>query len=180
VTFTTSDVSQLRADNLFDAVVGRFILMYLDEPAAVLHSASQLLRPGGVVAFQEPSYAPSLLLSEHLPLWYRTVCLVEEVLRRSGANTEMGMALYRTFQQAGLPPPTVAMDIPLGNAPDFIAWASDTLRNLLPQLERLDLPIEALGDLGTLPERLQAEVSTANTTVPWQGVVSAWSRVQLQ
>jgi ubiquinone/menaquinone biosynthesis C-methylase UbiE len=60
VTFTMSDVSQLRADNLFDTVVGRFILMYLDDPAAVLHSASQLLQPGGVVAFQEPSYAPFL------------------------------------------------------------------------------------------------------------------------
>jgi ubiquinone/menaquinone biosynthesis C-methylase UbiE len=180
VTFTLADVSQLRADNLFDAVVGRFILMYLCDPVAVLHSASQLLRPGGVVAFQEPSYAPFLLLSAGLPLWSRTVSLIEEVLRRSGANTEMGMALYRTFQQAGLPPPTVAMDIPLGNDLDFIAWASDTLHNLLPQLERLDLPIEAFGDLDTLPERLQAEISTKNTIVPWQGVVSAWCRVPLQ
>jgi hypothetical protein len=74
----------------------------------------------------------------------------------------------------------VAMDIPLGNGPDFIAWVSDTLRNLLPQLERLNLSIEAFGDLGTLPERLQAEISTKNTIVPRRGVVSAWCRVPLQ
>jgi hypothetical protein len=44
----------------------------------------------------------------------------------------------------------------------------------------LSLSIEALGDLGMLSERLQAEASTANTVVPWQGVVSAWCRVPLQ
>jgi hypothetical protein len=72
------------------------------------------------------------------------------------------------------------MDIPIGNDPDFIAWASDTLRNLLPQVERLKLSIEALGDPGTLRERLQAEVATTNTIVPWQGVVSAWSGCTLR
>jgi hypothetical protein len=92
----------------------------------------------------------------------------------------MGMALYRTFQQAGLPPPTVAMDIPLGNDPNFIAWASDTLRNLLPQFDGLCLSPEGLGDLETLAGRLQTEIASANTVIPWQGVVSAWSRVPLQ
>ena len=180
VTFTESDVSQLPGDNPFDAVVGRFILMFLDDPAAVLRSASALVRPGGVVAFQEPSYAPFLLLSAHLPLWHRTVCLVEEALRRSGANTEMGMALYRTFQQAGLPPPTMWMDIPLGNDPDFIAWASDTLRSLLPQVQCFVQSTEGLGDLETLAARLQTEIASANTIVPWQGVVSVWCRLPSQ
>jgi hypothetical protein len=177
VTFIPADVVELASTNLFDAVVGRFILMYLGDPAAVLRSASQLVRPGGAVAFQEPSYTPFLLLSAHLPLWSRTVSLVEEALRRSGANTEMGMALYQTFQQAGLPPPTMTMDIPLGNDADFIGWASDTLRSSLAQVQRFNLSLEGLGDVDTLAGRLQAEVISAVTVVPWQGIVSAWSRV---
>jgi SAM-dependent methyltransferase len=177
VSFTPSDVSQIVGDNRFDAVVGRFILMFVDDPAAVLRSASQLVRPGGVVAFQEPSYAPFLLLSAHLPLWSRGVSLVHETLRRSGANTEMGFALYRTFQEAGLPPPTMTMEMPLGNDPDFTAWASDTLRSLRPQIQRLNLSLEGLGDFDTLADRLQAEIAGANTVVPWQGLVGAWSRV---
>src|SRR5213595_694483 len=38
VTFTQSDVSQIASTRLFDAVVGRFILMYLPDPVAVLRS----------------------------------------------------------------------------------------------------------------------------------------------
>src|SRR5467141_1363039 len=48
VTFTQSDVSQIPAGKPFDAAVGRFILMFLPDPLAVLRSLSQLVRPGGV------------------------------------------------------------------------------------------------------------------------------------
>src|SRR5262245_37739294 len=58
VTFTQSDVSQIASNTLFDAVVGRFILMYLPDPVAVLRSLSRLVRSGGVFAFQESSWAP--------------------------------------------------------------------------------------------------------------------------
>ena len=177
VSFTPSDASRLGGNNLFDAVIGRFILMFVDDPTAVLRSASQLVRPGGVVAFQEPSYAPFLLLSAHLPLWSAAVSLVDQTLRRSGANTEMGFALYRTFQDAGLPPPTMRMEIPLGNDTEFTAWPSDTLRSLRPHIQRLNLSLEALGDFDTLADRLRTEIAGSNTVVPWQGLVGAWSRV---
>src|SRR6266705_154875 len=55
-----SDVSQITASKPFDAAVGRFILMWLPDPASVLRQLSLLVRPGGVVAFQEPSWRPFL------------------------------------------------------------------------------------------------------------------------
>ena len=57
VRFTQSDVAQISGSEPFDAMVGRFILQFLPDPVSVLRSLSQLLRPGGVVAFQEPSWA---------------------------------------------------------------------------------------------------------------------------
>jgi hypothetical protein len=53
VTFTQRDVSQVPADQPFDAAVGRFILLFLPDPISVLRFLSRLVRPGGVVAFQE-------------------------------------------------------------------------------------------------------------------------------
>src|SRR6266849_3430254 len=103
VTLTQSDVSQVATDKPFDAAVGRFILQFLPDPVAVLRSLSHLVRPGGVLAFQEVSYAPFLLLSSHLPLWSAVASLVHETIQRSGANTEIGLALCRIFQEAGLP-----------------------------------------------------------------------------
>jgi hypothetical protein len=38
---------------LFDAMVGRFVLMYLADPADVVRWVAQYVRPGGAAAFQE-------------------------------------------------------------------------------------------------------------------------------
>src|SRR4029077_5117982 len=60
VTFTESDAGEIPDGKPFDAAVGRFILMYLPDPVAALHSISQLVRPGGVLAFQEPHWVSVL------------------------------------------------------------------------------------------------------------------------
>ena len=52
-----------------DATVGRFIVQFISDPVAVLRSLSQLVRRGGVLAFQDVSYVPFRLFSAHRPLW---------------------------------------------------------------------------------------------------------------
>src|SRR5438046_1822251 len=54
VSFNESNVDEISDEKPFDAVVGRFILMYLPEPVAALRSISRLVRPEGVLVFQEP------------------------------------------------------------------------------------------------------------------------------
>ncbi|HEV1993390.1 MAG TPA: class I SAM-dependent methyltransferase [Candidatus Acidoferrum sp.] len=176
VIFTQSDVSQIPSSKPFDAVVGRFILMFLPDPLAILRSLTQLVRPGGVVAFHELSWAPYLLYAARLPLWSAGASLVHETFRRSGANTEMGFALFQIFQQAGLPAPTMSLEMPLGHDPEFTRWVPDVLGSLLPLVRQFNLPLEPLGDLDTLPERLQAEVAKSNSVVTWMALVGAWSR----
>jgi protein-L-isoaspartate O-methyltransferase len=176
VTLTQSDASQVASDKPFDAAVGRFILQFIPDAVAVLRSLSQLVRPGGVLAFQEVSYAPFLLLSAHLPLWSAAASLLHEAIRRSGAKTEIGLALHRIFQEAGLPAPAMRMEILLGSDPDFTRWIYDLLCSLRPQIQEQNLSLEPLGDFATLPERLRAEVAASNTVVPFVALVGAWSR----
>ena len=179
VSFIQSDIALLSSHKSFDAVVGRFILQFLPDPVGVLRLVSQLLRPGGVVAFQEPSWVPFLLLCPHLPLWSAGASLIHEHARRAGVNTQMGLALYRVFQEAGLPAPNMHMEVPLGNDPDFTRWLSDVICGHKAQYQQFGLSLEPLGDLDTLAERLQEEVASSNTVVPWPALIGAWSRTQV-
>ena len=176
VSFTQSDVNQIQSSKPFDAAVGRFILMFVPDPDIIVSSLVRLVRPGGVIAFQEPSWAPFLLLSTPFPLWSAGVFLAHEVFRRSGANMEMGFTLYRIFKEAGLPPPRMYMETLLGTDSFFALWLRDVLCSLRPQIQQSGLSLEKLGDLDTLPERIQAEIAASNTVVSWMALIGAWSR----
>lgn len=176
VSFIQSDVDQIATDKSFDAAVGRFILMYVPDPVAVLCSVSRMVRPGGVLAFQEPTWAAALAIAAHLPLWSAALSVSRETFQRTGANPELGLVLHRTFHEAGLPAPTLSLEVMLGSDWDFMRNFCDALYSLRPQIERLNVSVEKLGDLDDLPARLQSEVELARAVVGLPGIVGAWSR----
>src|SRR5215813_2428170 len=95
ISFVHAEASNAPLVGQFDAIVGRFILMYLPEPAHVLRDLTRYLRPGGAVAFMEPSWSPSRGLAAHLPLYAMTSGLIVEIFAKCGVDPEMGTALNR-------------------------------------------------------------------------------------
>jgi SAM-dependent methyltransferase len=172
VSFTQSDAAEIPRNKPFDAAVGRYILMFLPDPVAVLRSLSQLVRSSGVFAFQEPCWKSFLAQSARLPLWSAGASLLVETFQRSGTNTGMGPALSRVFQEAGLPAPCTQTDTLFGAE----QWMPDCLLSLRPQMTQFNLVLEPLGDFDTLSDRLQAEVRALKTATPLPDLVSAWSR----
>jgi ubiquinone/menaquinone biosynthesis C-methylase UbiE len=176
VSFTQTDATQIVSDKPFDAVVGRFILMFLPDPVSVLRFLCRLVRPGGVLAFQEPSWVSYLALGARLPLWSGILSSIHETFLRSGVNPEMGPTLYGVFQEVGLPAPTMHMETPLGSDADFTRLPCDVLGSLRPLAQQHDVSLEALGDFDTLPDRIQAEVAASNTVVSFVPLVGVWAR----
>ncbi len=176
VTFIQTDVNQITSDQPFDAAVGRFILMFLPDPVYVLRSLCKLVRPGGVLAFQEPSWVSYLALGAGLPLWSSVLTSIHETFLRSGVNMEMGPALYRILQEIGLPVPTMHMETPLGSDADFTRLTCEVLGSLRPLAQQHNVSLETLGDFNTLSQRIQAEVAESNTAVSYVPLVGAWSR----
>jgi len=172
VSFTQTDAADIKTDRPFDAAVGRYILMFLPDPVSVVRSLSHMVRPGDIVAFQEPDWTDFLEQAARLPLWSRGASLLVETLVRSGTNTGMGLGLSRVFQEAGLPAPSTRTDTLIGAE----SWMPDCLLSMRPRIAELGLSFQSLGNLETLFERLEAEVSAFKTTTPLPAIVSAWSR----
>ena len=55
------DARTLDLGSDFDALIGRFVLMYLPDPTESLKNLATRVRPGGIVAFHEISFNPNRL-----------------------------------------------------------------------------------------------------------------------
>lgn len=175
ISFTQADVTQIVDDQPFDAAVGRFILMFLPDPVSVLRSLCKLVRPGGVLAFQEPTWIPLLALGARLPLWSKLLHAIHETFLRSGVNPEMGIALYHMFQDVGLPAPAMHMETPLGSDADFTSLICELISSVRPLAQQHNVSLDALGNLDTLSGRIQAEVAASNTVVSFVPMVGVWA-----
>jgi SAM-dependent methyltransferase len=177
VRFTQADASNLQnlpIERPFDAAVGRYILMFMRDPSAVLRDVSRLVRPGGAIAFQEPSWASFLEACENLPLWRASAALMVDTFRRTGANTQMGPDLAAAFVRAGLPEPETHADTLVGAE----RWMPDVLQSLAPQIQALGLPLAQVGNLETLHQRLLQEAAARSIPPPLPALRSAWARKQ--
>ena len=178
VAFRTGDVMALELDGDFDAVVGRWVLQYTPDPVAVLRRARGWLRPGGIVAFQEidlsipPRAWPTGALHEQVMGW------TTPPPGAPGPDPQMGLQLFSTFLQAGLPAPQLRRDVPMGGGPDWpgYGYVADTVRSLLPFLERIGAVRPGEVGVDTLEDRLRAEVTGQDGVQLLPAIVGAWAR----
>jgi 2-polyprenyl-3-methyl-5-hydroxy-6-metoxy-1,4-benzoquinol methylase len=176
IRFAHTDVNDIRSSEPFDAVVGRFILMFLCDPLTVLRTALGLLRPGGILAFQEISWLPMLAMGSRLPLWSRMLTAIHETLLRAGANPEMGPELFRLFQNCGLPAPNMHMEALAGSNVEYARIMLGVLLSIRPLAGKHNVSLRALGNFESLPGRIQAEIDGAGAAVSFLPVVNTWLR----
>jgi SAM-dependent methyltransferase len=179
VSFREGDPAAMAFDRPFDAVVGRYVLLYQPDPAAMLRKLASYLRPGGVVVFHEPDWhgVRSIPVS---PLYHRCSDWIVETLLRSGAASHTGLGLHRAFVGAGLPAPTMRLDALIGggaNAADLLHLNADIVASLLPEMERLGIATAADVKIESLAERMIAEATDRNALLVGRYEVGAWSRV---
>jgi SAM-dependent methyltransferase len=177
VHFVEGDVDRIALDGSFDAAVGRLVLNHFRDPVAVLRSISRVVRPGGVVVFQEGSWGPTIAVGARLPLWSRLLFVIRETFVQSGLHPELGLDLSRVFEAAGLRRPTMHVDIPLAMDASIAELEIDLFRTLRPAAEQHGVSLVGLGDLSTLAERIHEERLAAHAVVGFLAMVSAWCRV---
>jgi ubiquinone/menaquinone biosynthesis C-methylase UbiE len=177
VRFGVAELDAFDADEKFDAMVGRLVLMYFSHPATTLRRLYRHLRPGGVVALQE--MAMPLCRSTLEGQQFRQ-CLnwLLGTFERAGFEIDMGSKLFATFLEAGLPAPQMIVGGRAEGGPnspvyDYIAA---TLRSLLPVAERLGVACAAEVEIETLAERLRQEAVQHNACIMPPPLIGAWTR----
>jgi SAM-dependent methyltransferase len=176
VQFVESDLADAGADARLDAVVGRFILMFLPDRITVLRDLAAMVRPGGVLAFQEANWPSLLAQMTHLQLWSECAALMVEILRRSGVRTDNALGLFQDFQEIGLPPLEMRLEVPIGSDSYTRRWLAELLLTVQPRLKELGLSADPVGDFRTLGDRLEQELDDARSYGIGVGLVGAWAR----
>jgi len=161
IEFIAGDARNLDFSDKFDAVVGRFVLMYMANPSEALAKLITHLKPGGIAAFQEPEYTLSPAIQHpDTPLMNQLIRWILDVFAHSSAHLDMGIGLYRAFVDAGLPPPTMYLESPIGAAKTWAGYRymATIFQSLLPLLGKYDLATAEQVDVDTLAARIRQEV----------------------
>ncbi len=158
IEFVESDFRELDAEyGVFDALVGRLVLMYQADPAEALRRAAEHVRPGGVIAFHEHELSVPMIARPPQPLREQVCGWLWETFHRSNAETGMGFGLYSIFEAAGFRSPEIRAEAIIDTPVTSYYWALMT-RVMLPTIVELDVATEKEIDIETLDERLNREI----------------------
>jgi SAM-dependent methyltransferase len=179
VAFREGDASVLAFERPFDAIVGRYVLMFAPDPVAMLKGIAAHLRPGGVIVFHEADWSGARSFPPS-PTYDRCCDWIAQTFRRVGTSPRMGLSLYSAFLSAGLPAPTMALQALVGGANDSLSGldlVADLATTLAPVMEQTEVVTIAELAPATLHERMRAELEANGGVVVVRYEVGAWSRV---
>jgi ubiquinone/menaquinone biosynthesis C-methylase UbiE len=176
VEFVERSVEDLPYDGVFEAVVGRFVLMYRRDPIRDLRALVRCLRPGGLVIFQELDMlqgktVPPAEIVDEVRAW------MLDTFARAGIELEMGPKLYGAFEAAGLTPPQIRVDGFMGGAESIApSIAAHVARLLLPKADTLGTVDAEEVDTDTLEERMRADLRGTGGVMSSALLIGAWAR----
>lgn len=176
VKFQRDDLLTFIHPEPFNAIIGRLVLEFLPDTTAAVKHLCTLLRPGGIMAFQEPSWRMWLAHTSHLPLRTAVIALIHKAFVAGGVSTEMEMPLYRAFLAADLAPADMRIELPIGDSREFRSLLYDLLLAVWERAETLQLALDGLGDPNTLASRLDNELDVNHSFASFVALVSASAR----
>jgi 2-polyprenyl-3-methyl-5-hydroxy-6-metoxy-1,4-benzoquinol methylase len=163
----------------FDAAVGRFVLVHQTDPTATVRRAAAAVRPGGIVAFQEPAMlVPSFIFPTieiqraffAYPHW-------PAVIKAFVSSPDVAGRMVRIFEVADLPDPQSVWESVLGDhGSDLVTLYAMGLTRMQPIFAHLKIAPPDLGDPETLADRLRAQMAEADARLLSTPQAGVWAR----
>ena len=179
VSFREGDAAEMTFEKPFDAVIGRYVLLFQADAAQLLRRLARQLRPGGVIVFHEPDWSVARSFPA-APTYDRCCRWIIAAGNLGGSNWNMADKLHGVFVAAGLPAPTMRMQTFIGGGTDVGEWlfaVAEIAETLLPAMEKFGVATAAEVELATLAKRMTQEVAERNSVIIGRSEIGAWSRV---
>ncbi|WP_432115548.1 class I SAM-dependent methyltransferase [Streptomyces sp. S1] len=176
VDFRRATLPDIALDEPVDALVGRLVLGHQDEPAAFLRRLAGLVRPGGLIAFQEFDNHALRTVPE-TPLAGAVLRSIGEALRTGGKDRGAGARLYSLFRRAGLAPAGISATTPMGGVEDplVLPLTVHTYRTLCPRPSGPDGGTDTGREAIGLEDRMRAELDAAGAVLIMPTAVTVWA-----
>jgi 2-polyprenyl-3-methyl-5-hydroxy-6-metoxy-1,4-benzoquinol methylase len=161
----------------FDAAIGRYVLVHQPDPTLLVRRAAAVVRPGGIIAFQEPYFhvAGSATIPT-VDLWRRVEESLSALTLVAFPSHNVAGRLAACFEDAGLPTPQLTWESIVSGSPARHArYMSLTYQVFLPHIQKLGIAHSEIGDPATLYDRLVAAAKAARAQDVSLPQVCAWS-----
>lgn len=178
VTFEISPILAYDRYPDFDAVISRFLLVHLPKPGAAIREIAGRMRAGAILVSMEMDMSTASA-TVALPLFEQHLGYIVQLYIALGLSPDMGLRLHETYRAGGLSP-TLAGYTRVGDRDDPAGFDffSESIRSLLPALEKLGIARAAEIDIDTLSSRLVAEANPKDPAIFYPRLVAAWARSQ--
>jgi len=177
VWFETAEITKLPYEQEFDAIIGRLVMIYLGDPVAGVRAFSRYLKGGGLMYFQE-FCEPGTLSVPPAPLLAECVRMINEAFARASIDLYIGMRLPAIYRAAGFPSSSsLAMSrIETGADSPAYSYLAETIRSLLPMIEKTGVATKEQVDIETLADRLRDEVVSRDAVIHLPELIASWAR----
>ncbi|MBD8576039.1 methyltransferase domain-containing protein [Pseudomonas syringae] len=163
------------SSGLFDAIVGRRVLMYQADTVAAVGALARHLRPGGVMIFQEhdTTLVPASL--EAFTLHRTAQGWIQQMIAREGADPHIGFNLHAILTRAGLCVADVRAEC-IVQTPDAPYALGYIVGACLPRIIALGIASPDEVGIETLQQRLDEERQQSAGIYIGDVMFGAWAR----
>jgi SAM-dependent methyltransferase len=179
VSFREGDPAHMRFDRPFDAVIGRYVLLFQADAAAMVRGLMKHLRPGGLVLFHEPDWQSARSIPA-VPTYDSCCRWIQQTFARAGTDSNMAGRLYTTLVGAGLSTPVMRMRTFIGGGAqcaDYLQAVADLVGSMLPSIVEHGVASAAEVGYATLAERMQRETIAGESLIIGRSEIGAWARL---
>ena len=179
ISFRQGDPAAVEIAGKFDAVVGRYVLMFNPDPAAMLRSLARRLRPGGVIVFHETDWN-GVRSAPLVPIYDQCHDWIVRTFKKLGTNPYMGHHLHAAFVRAAIPAPSMGLRALIEGPSSDVAYfdmIAELAITMAPVMEEQGVIAPGEIDPASFGQRMRKEVERLNSVVIGRSEIGAWSRM---